>query len=192
MKIYDAIGIIAYPPILDIFVTLVFAFFSPFGLGMLTPFRVVAISLLFVTIIPFAPFPYFYRRGYVDFNVSDRKKRTIFYVVAIISYLAGASIFLYFGTMIMFYLVLSFAIIALVVMMVNFSWKISTHSASIAGPVTAIAYVFGWQYLVLHAFTAIVMFSRLKLKVHTLEQVVAGAAVSTVITFLVFYAFTPF
>ncbi len=181
----------AYPPVLDIIITLVFALFSPVGLGRLTALPVIAISFIFVTVIPFAPFPYYYRKGHIDLNVSEREKRTNFYLIATMSYIICALVFLYFNAMIMFYLLMSFALIALSVMIINFAWKISTHAAGIAGPITAIAYVFGWQYLILHVFTIVVMWSRLRLKVHTPMQVIVGAALSTAISLAVFLVFMP-
>jgi membrane-associated phospholipid phosphatase len=191
MKLFNAIGIIAYPPVLDIVITSLFALYSPVGLGRLSAMEAIFISFIFVTMIPFVPFPYYYKKGTIDLNVTEKGKRTKFYLVAVMSYMMGALIFLYFRTAIMFYLLMSFAMIAVVVMVINFEWKISTHAAGIAGPVTAIAYVFGWQFLVLHAFTLVVMCSRLRLKVHTLLQVIGGAALSIIITLLVFLSFMP-
>jgi membrane-associated phospholipid phosphatase len=191
MNICNAIAALAYPPILDIFFIAFFTVNLPGSFGQLSPVSAFMISFVFVCVIPFVPFPYFYKKGKIDLNVSDRHKRTNFYVIAVLSYLTCALVLFYFQAMVMFYLVVSFALIALAVMAVNFSWKISTHAAGIAGPVTAIAYVFGWQYLILHIFTAIVMWSRLSLKVHTKMQVLAGAALSVLITIAVFSAFMP-
>ena len=191
MRMCETIAVIAYPPILDIFVTLIFVFFSPFGLGGMSKIAALLVSMIFVTFIPVFPVPYYFKKGIVDINVSNRKQRTLFYVIAIVSYFAAALIFMHFNSLVMFYLTFSYALIALAIMMINFSWKISAHS-TIAGPITAIAYIFGWQFLILHIFTLTVMLSRLKLRVHTPAQVIAGAAVSAIITFVVFYAFMPF
>jgi membrane-associated phospholipid phosphatase len=192
MRIYDAISLAAYPPVLDVFITLVFAFYSPIGLGMLSPVSVILISLIFVTLIPLIPVPYHVKRGRVDMYVSNRKQRTNFYLIAIVSYLAAVSIFLSFKTMVMFYLTLSFLLIALAVMLVNLRWKISAHAAGIAGPITAVIYVFGWQYIVLHIFTVVVVWARLKLDAHSFMQILAGCAVSAGLTLAVFCLFTPF
>ncbi len=189
-KICDAIGIAAFPPVLDFFVTLVFVFFSSAAAGA-SVWAVFLIAFVFISAVPFIPAVYSVAKGLVDFYVTKREQRTLFFVIAGGSYMIAAAFFAALGSQLMLYLVITYAIIDFVIMFINFSWKISVH-ATIAGPLTAIAYVFGWQFLVLHALTLVVMWSRLKLKVHTLAQVVAGAIVSAAITFSVFYTFMPF
>lgn len=189
-KLYDAIGIASFPPVLDFFVTLVFLFFGAALVGPAPLWHVFLAAFLFITAVPFVPAAYSVMRGHVDFYFIDRKDRTLFFLIAGGSYLIAAAFFLALQSQLMFYLALSYAVIDFAIMAANLFWKISVH-ATIAGPVTAIAYVFGWQFLVLHVLTLLVMLSRLKLKVHTPMQILAGAVVSAVITFFVFYMSMP-
>ena len=189
-KLCDAIGIAAFPPVLDFFVTLVFVFFSA-AAGGASVWAVFIVAFVFISAVQFVPAAYSVMKGVVDFYFTRRERRTFFFLIAGGSYLVAAAFFAVLGAHAMLYLVITYAIIDFVIMLINLSWKISVH-ATIAGPMTAIAYVFGWQFLALHILTLVVIWSRLKLRVHTPAQVLAGAAVSAAITFAVFYIFMPF
>ncbi len=191
MRLYNAIGIASFPPVLDFFVTLVFVLFSPLASGTSPLLYIFLVALIFISVIPFIPTAYSVKKGLIDFNVTKKEQRTLFFLIAGGSYITAAALFFVMGSQIMLYLTISYAIIDFAVMLINLFWKISVH-ATIAGPVTAIAYVFGWHLLLLHIFTIIVMWSRIKLKVHTMAQVISGAVVSAVITVLIFYSFMPF
>ncbi|MBI4170890.1 MAG: hypothetical protein HY514_04295 [Candidatus Aenigmarchaeota archaeon] len=190
MRLYNAIGIASFPPVLDFFVTFVFVLFSPLAAGASSLLHIFLIAFIFISVIPFIPTAYSVTKGLIDFNVTKKEQRTLFFLIAGGSYLIAAALFFVLGSQIMLYLALSYAIIDFIVMLINLVWKISVH-ATIAGPITAIAYVFGWQYLILHILTLVVMWSRIKLKVHNALQVMAGAVVSALITFSVFYIFMP-
>jgi membrane-associated phospholipid phosphatase len=68
-----------------------------------------------------------------------------------------------------------------VVMLVNHWWKISAHMSGIGGllgAVITLTYYFKdntmWLYMALFVIAGLVAFSRLKLKAHTIWQVLAG------------------
>lgn len=191
MKYHDILSLVTYPPAFDILFVLIFAFFSPIGLGSLSILQTIAVSLVFIIIIPLFPVPIFLKKGIVDFYVSEKKQRPIFYLIAIGSYAVAGAYFLIFDSVMMFTLVVSFGVIATVFVIINHFWKISVHAAGVAGPLTALAYVFHPGLLLLHFFTLLVMWSRVRLGAHTTGQVIAGAALSAIVTFLVFYAFYP-
>ena len=191
IDIHEAIALAAYPPVLDLFITVVFVAFGS-GFGLLSRISSFALLFFLVTLIPLVPVPVYIRKGLVDFYVSDRRQRTRFYLIAIASYSVAVSLLYYFRSATLFALVLSYLLITIAAMLINLKWKISAHAAGIAGPVTAIAYVFGPQYLVLHALTITVMWSRVRAKGHSAWQVVAGAAISIAITLAAFYLVLPF
>ena len=79
---------------------------------------------------------------------------------------------------------LAYLFVDIAIMVNNLFWKISIHAAGIAGPTTALVYVFGTKFIFLYIFTALVFYIRLKLKAHTLYQLMAGCAVAIGVTFL--------
>lgn len=79
----------------------------------------------------------------------------------------------------------------LVLILINFKWKISVHSAGIAGVLGATFALFRihdfsnlWLISALIAVTGLTLSSRLILSAHTPAQVYAGSAVGFLITYL--------
>ena len=77
----------------------------------------------------------------------------------------------------------------LVFMVINFTWKISLHTAFAAGSVTVLILLYGTT----GAFSAVLVppiaWSRIELKYHSLGQTVAGALLSALIVVVVFQLF---
>jgi membrane-associated phospholipid phosphatase len=73
-----------------------------------------------------------------------------------------------------------------VALLITLRWKISIHAGGAAGAATVMALLYGAQALPLLIGVALIGWSRVVLGKHTWPQVVAGAAVSAVITVLVF------
>jgi membrane-associated phospholipid phosphatase len=73
-----------------------------------------------------------------------------------------------------------------VALLITLRWKISIHAGGAAGAATVMAMLYGVQALPLLLGVALIGWSRVVLGKHTWPQVVAGAAVSVVITVLVF------
>ena len=81
---------------------------------------------------------------------------------------------------------MSYVFVTSAVFIINLFWKISAHSAGVAGPTTALVYVFGPSLIPLYVLTLLVMWVRLKIKVHNLKQLIAGALIAIFITSLVY------
>ena len=77
----------------------------------------------------------------------------------------------------------------LVFMLINFTWKISLHTAFAAGSVTVLILLYGTT----GAFSAVLVppiaWSRIELKYHSLGQTVAGALLSALIVVVVYHLF---
>jgi hypothetical protein len=73
---------------------------------------------------------------------------------------------------------------------VNHWWKLSVHAATAAGSVSILVLVFGPALHALWPLVAAVAWSRVRLRDHTVAQVVAGAAVGAPLTAAVFLALT--
>jgi membrane-associated phospholipid phosphatase len=73
-----------------------------------------------------------------------------------------------------------------IALLITLRWKISIHAAGAAGAATVMALLYGLQALPLLIGVVLIGWSRVVLGKHTWPQVVAGAALSAVITMLVF------
>ncbi|MFZ3077214.1 MAG: hypothetical protein WA139_02050 [Candidatus Aenigmatarchaeota archaeon] len=172
------------PPVIAAAVTVAFSALSPnVPLSMILGF-------LFLVAVPMLPFFYLFAKGLVnDIDVKDRKMRIYFLFIALISYIASSIIFHYLGYHAMFLISLAYVFVASAVMVANFFQKISIHSAGIAGPTTALVYVFGLGLVPLYILTVIVCHVRLKQKAHTLPQLMVGALIAIAITFTIYFFF---
>jgi membrane-associated phospholipid phosphatase len=83
-------------------------------------------------------------------------------------------------------LLLSTLIGGTVALLITLRWKISIHAGGAAGAATVLALLYGAQALPLLLGVVLIGWSRVMLGKHTWPQVVVGAALSVVITVLVF------
>lgn len=78
---------------------------------------------------------------------------------------------------------------AFIFMFINLWWKISLHTAFVAGSATILVIVFGWTAIISMPLIPLTAWSRVELKRHSLSQVVGGALLATVIAVVVFNRF---
>lgn len=170
-------------PVIAAAVAVIFSFYSP------NMFLSAILGILFLSIIPVMPFLYFYSKGLVDIDINERKYRTFFLLFAIVVYIMSSAIFFYLNYHEMLLISLAYVFVTTSIMLATLFWKISIHSAGVACPTTALVYFFGKEIIFLYILTAIVIFVRFKLKVHTLSQLIAGSAAAIVVTFLTYFFF---
>jgi membrane-associated phospholipid phosphatase len=129
------------------------------------------------------PALYFYvrlfRGDFSDDDVSRRSERTGLYIAALLSTLVGSMILYQFDVPFVFLrLVLAAVAVTLVCMMINFRWKISVHSASIA-TLSMLATLFLQTAGIIFWLCAIAVgWARIRTGNHTLMQVLAGWSVA--------------
>jgi len=172
--------------------SVVFSWFSPIGLGpMMSPLSSAAIGVLTLCVFPFLPVAYSVATGRSDLDVSDFKKRGPLYLLGLIGYVVGAAVFGALNNKVMFVVALAYFCVGLVTFLITLSWKISAHTAGIAGPTTAFLFVFGIWALPLYALSMLMVWCRVRLQAHTLAQAVAGLLVAIVVTSFVYLVFYP-
>ncbi|MCW4015361.1 MAG: hypothetical protein NWF06_03245 [Candidatus Bathyarchaeota archaeon] len=180
------ISIFVAPPTMAIVATICFSLWSPIGLGILSaPFSIM-LCLFCFAVFPFLAILYFRQKNVVDLYVSQRKERTPFYLIAISSYLAAAIIFSVTNTKIMFLLALGSLFVSIILMAVNWFWKVSIHCAGVTGPIFALVFVFGINALPLTPIVGLVGWSRIKLNNHTFAQTLVGTLISLMVGFVIF------
>lgn len=157
-------------------------------------------KLLVVTIVYFLTifFPTFlihlYRRakGWSLLQLSHKRRRIVAYAISILCYIACIELMKYYH---IYHFIISIVIAALLIqavsVVVNFWWKISTHTAAIGGvcgALMAFAELFRfnpvWWLCVGILVSGILGTARIILRQHTLGQVVAGFAIGVVCAFV--------
>jgi len=191
-RLAERLSLILSAPTVAVIAVVIFSFLSPIGLG---PFLGVGISILFGTlflaILPVAPVLYYARKGEVDIDVSDRRKRPKLFGMAILGYCLGVLAFGLLSATSLMVLSLAYVGVTSSILLVSLSWKISVHTAAIAGPVTGLTYVFGWIAALIYLLLLPVGWARLKLEVHTFSQVSTGTVVAILVTLVVYVLFYP-
>lgn len=176
------ISMIAHPPVISIptFIILNYFLAGPDQFVILT-----LISIIFGALVPISTSLILIKKMNTDLDITDRTKRTMPLILAICSYLIGFLVLLWFGApAVVSALMLIYGTNTFVILIINFYWKISIHAMGIAGPTAAFIFAFGLVGVLLGLIIPFVMWSRLKLKKHTLAQVIAGSVIGLVMTWI--------
>ena len=80
---------------------------------------------------------------------------------------------------------------AVIFMCINLWWKISLHTAFVAGSATILVMLYGWIAAVTVALVPLTAWSRIELKHHSLAQATTGALLAALIVAVVF-SLVPF
>jgi hypothetical protein len=143
-----------------------------------------------MVILPIVPIVYEAWKGNVDLDVSRRESRTKFFIFSMMCDVLAFSIYSLLGCLIMSTLAAAYFSVTLGITIVSLRWKISVHAAGVGGPGMALIYVYGVLALLVVLVWAIVVWSRVTLKQHSVEQSLAGILLSvgiTIITYLILY-----
>jgi len=186
MKIHKAISILLSAPAMAVYVTLVFSLFSPIRSNLADLVTSVVLGIVFLSLIPIVAL-YSESKSFSGWDLYDRKRRNRPYMVTIISYVVISLIFWYLGNHVMFLISLSYLAVTSAMFFINLFWKISIHSAGIAGPVTALFYVFGPVMGALYLLLIPVAYSRWKLGSHDFYQLLGGALIAIFITYVIYF-----
>ncbi|KAB1931708.1 phosphatase PAP2 family protein [Micromonospora sp. ALFpr18c] len=146
------------------------------------------LATLFVTGIPFAYIVGGVRRGRLtDHHIGRREQRRVPLLIGLGSVTAGLVLLAVLGAP---RPVLALAVAGLVGVVVTVTvshwWKMSIHSAVAAGTLVILALIFGDRLLVAAPLLAVVGWSRVRLRDHTVPQVLAGGALGALIAGTVF------
>ncbi len=159
-------------------------------------------TFLFTGLLPALPILLMMRKGQIrDLFISKREERTMPYLFSVLSYvfwvfflsrtlkLDNAFVALAIGTV--------FTLI--VIVFINFKWKISAHAAGMGGFVGSIVgaswilNIFPLGLIIVSILlSALVAVSRLYLKAHTLGQVIAGFSLAFISIFSLAYFYDLF
>ena len=75
---------------------------------------------------------------------------------------------------------------------INLWWKVSIHTALVAGSVTLLIMLYGWILAVTTVLIPLMAWARIESNNHSPAQAVAGALLAALIVVVVFMVFYPF
>lgn len=189
-KIARIISLLFVPPS---FTLIVFTIFG-FTLESIPANRFILLTTatMFGFILPIEMFIAFRKRGLItDIDARVKEERTFPFSLSIIFYCLGLIILFYFKINIVS-LAFWFCYISntLLIIFINKSWKISAHMMGASGPFAALVIVFGYAALPFIIVLILIGWARIKLKCHNLSQVLAGAILAFISTYLQIYLIT--
>lgn len=197
-RIAQVISVVFYPLFVPSYAFAILltmpAYFSAL---MPTSSKWLVIGLVFFTtcILPTLFFIVMIKSGIVSTTyLSKREDRTLPYIVSIIFfYLTYYMLKRLQIPAVYYYFVIGATLLNILVMGINFLWKISSHMASIgalAGMIVGLSYFLGTSYFGIIAISILVSgligFARLKLQAHTPAQIYAGFILGFFTIFVLF------
>lgn len=181
---------VAHPPVISIPTFIILNYFLAGPDHFIVP---TIISIIFGALIPILTSLILIKRMNTDLDITDRTKRTMPLILAICSYLLGFFVLLWFGApAIVSALMLIYGTNTLIILIINFYWKISIHAMGIAGPTAAFIFTFGVVGAIIGLVIPLVIWSRTKLKKHTFSQVIAGSVLGLLLTWIQLSYIVPF
>jgi membrane-associated phospholipid phosphatase len=121
------------------------------------------------------------RGGISDIDITKKEERTPFILAILFFWGIGLILAWFMGAPILIIKILIIAlIIGIIILFINFYWKISGHTLALTAVFLMINELFGWQYFWLLLFIPLIAWSRWAQKKHTLEQLVAGVLLGMV------------
>ncbi|MCM0676576.1 phosphoesterase PA-phosphatase [Micromonospora phytophila] len=149
-------------------------------------------ALFFCAVVPIGVIVYGVRRGWLtDRHIGDHTQRLRPLGLGLTSVAVGIALLAAFDPpRLLFALMVATLVNGAAVTAVNHWWKLSVHVATAAGSVIILILVFGAALHALWPLVAAVAWSRVRLRDHTLAQVIAGATVGVPLTAVTFLALT--
>ncbi|MCL2597192.1 MAG: hypothetical protein FWD66_05955 [Paludibacter sp.] len=192
---YKIISIIFHPLLMSTYAIIWLMFVTEYQFTSVR-YKLFAIigTLIFTGILPLIPIVILLVRGEItDINISVRQQRTFPYMFAFLAYFLWAY-FLWRNMQMPNFIVsvaVATAVSTVVMIIINYSWKISAHLCSAGGAfafILGVSFKFGinpmWHIITMLIITLLLAVSRIELKAHDQNQTLAGFAVGFVITLL--------
>jgi membrane-associated phospholipid phosphatase len=192
IKAARIISTLFVPPSFTIIIFAIFAF--TLEQEILKQFILFSTALVFGFIMPVIMFAAFRKKGLIaDIDAKVKEERTYPFTLSILFYLSGLLILIYYGIDIIS-IAFWFCYISntLLVIVINRYWKISAHMMGASGPFAALVFVFGMPALPFIILLIFIGWARIKLECHTLSQVLAGALIAFISTYMQLYLITKY
>jgi len=142
-------------------------------------------SIVFSSVLPVANIIFFAKRERVDYNIPERSTRLKPFVFAIACYVLGfLALLLLKAPVLMTCMMVAYVINTSAMFLITLFWKISIHTAGVTGPITYLVYALGWQWSFLYLLVIPVGVVKLLMKQHSVSQLVAGAILSAVLSWM--------
>lgn len=124
-----------------------------------------------------------------DIDVSRREQRPAFYLFALyVSFLYVGSLLLLNGPPVLFLAGCGVLLSVAVISLVNLKVKASVHVATVTALIFIVSILYGDFYLIFLLTIPLIIWSRVSIKRHTLQEALIGGSIGLMLTLLVYIA----
>jgi len=147
------------------------------------------LCLLFGTVIPYLYICFLYKKKEInDMRIPEKEDRIKPLVVACISYIICFIILYVLDGPLFLKSIFAASIVSTVILTtITYFWKISLHTSWITFMVITFNILFGRWMLLMIPLIPVIGWARVRIKEHTMNQVILGVGISTVTTFFIYY-----
>lgn len=184
IKTARIISTLFVPPAFTIIVFSIFAFkLEP---TLLNRFVLILTAFVFGFILPVIVFFALRKKGFItDEDAKIKEERTFLFNLSVVFYTIGLIILIcYHINIISIAFWFCYISNTLIIVIINKYWKISAHMMGAGGSFAAFVFVFGFAALPLLLILILIGWARIKLECHNLNQVLAGAVLASISTYL--------
>jgi len=148
-----------------------------------------SICLLFGTVIPYLYIGFLYKKREInDMHIPRREDRIKPLVVSSISYMVCFIILNVLEGPLFLKSIFAVSIVSSIILtVVTYFWKISLHTSWITFVVITFNILFGRWMLLMVPLIPVIGWARVRIKKHTVNQVILGVGISTITTFFIYY-----
>lgn len=131
------------------------------------------------------------RKFFSDIDVSKREQRPILYFTgAVLTVLYLSILFLLHAPKILFLTAFGIMLGILIASLINIKIKASVHVAAISGLITSLSIIYKGYYVFLLLLIFIIGWSRVKIKRHTVPEVVIGGILGSLLSLIMYFITT--
>lgn len=152
--------------------------------------KIIPAIIIFQLIIPLGYILFLYfKKEISDFDMTKRKERIKPLSVTTISIFVSLILIYFSGNKFIIFFFLMIFILIFVNTLITLFWKISFHMAANTIAAILLNFLFDWQLPYLYILIPLIFWSRLKLKKHTVAQLIGGFLVNGLIIFFLLKSF---
>lgn len=147
------------------------------------------LCLLFGTVSPYLYVCFLYKKKKInDMHIPEKEDRIKPLVVACISYIICLVILYVLKGPLFLKAIFAISIVSTIILtIITYFWKICLHTSGITFMVITFYILFGKWILLMIPLIPLIGWARVRIKKHTVNQVILGAGITAITTFLIYY-----
>ncbi len=147
------------------------------------------LCFLFGTVVPYLYIWFLYKKKKInDMHISEKEDRIKPLVVACISYIIFFIILYVLEGPLFLKSIFAVIIVSTIILtIITYFWKICLHASGITIMVITFNILFGKWMLLMIPLIPLIGWARVRIKKHTVNQVILGTGITAIVTFLIYY-----